>query len=89
MPWAASFGLAAVIFSVIGLVIGPYRLDWRHIALVVVALMGADYLCALALHRRVPSPSRIRGRLVDNMGLQFQGEPQPRQAKMLHAGASG
>ena len=49
MSWAAYFGLAAVIVSVLALVIGLSRLDWRGIALAVVALIGGDCLCALAL----------------------------------------
>src|SRR5580704_3411276 len=38
MPWAAYFGLAAVVVAVLALVIGLSRLDWRGIALV--ALIG-------------------------------------------------
>jgi hypothetical protein len=40
MPWAAYFGLAAVIASVLTLAIGLSRLDWRGIGFALVALIG-------------------------------------------------
>jgi len=44
MPWAAYFGLAAVIVSVLALVIGLSRLDRRGIALALVALIGGGLI---------------------------------------------
>ena len=44
MPWAAYFGLAAVIVSVVGLVIGLSRLDWRGIAFALMALIGGGVI---------------------------------------------
>jgi hypothetical protein len=40
MPWAAYFGPADVIVSILALTIGFSRLDWRGIALALVALIG-------------------------------------------------
>ena len=61
MPWAAYFGLAAVIVAVLALVIGLSRLDWRGIALALVALIpaGKTY-CSSWLRRsngRIPNGS--------------------------------
>jgi len=50
MPWAAYFGLAAVIVSVLALVIGLSRLDWRGIALAVVALIGGGLIAYVPWH---------------------------------------
>ena len=50
MPWAAYFGLAAVIVSVIALVIGLSRLDRRGIALAVVALIGGALIAYVPWH---------------------------------------
>jgi uncharacterized protein (DUF1499 family) len=50
MPWAAYFGLAAVIVSVIGLVIGLSRLAWRGIALALVALIGGGLIAYVPWH---------------------------------------
>jgi hypothetical protein len=44
MPWAAYFGLAAVVVAVLALVIGLSRLDWRGIALALVALIGGGLI---------------------------------------------
>src|SRR5215472_295802 len=50
MPWAAYFGLAAVIVSVLALVIGLSRLDWRGIALALVALIGGGLIAYVPWH---------------------------------------
>jgi hypothetical protein len=50
MPWAAYFGLAAVIVSVLALVIGLSRLDWRGIAVAVVALIGGALIAYVPWH---------------------------------------
>jgi uncharacterized protein (DUF1499 family) len=50
MPWAAYFGLAAVIVSVVALVIGLSRLDWRGIALALVALIGGGLIAYVPWH---------------------------------------
>ena len=50
MPWAAYFGLAAVIVSVLALVIGLSRLDRRGIALALVALIGGGLIAYLPWH---------------------------------------
>ena len=50
MPWAAYFGLAAVIVSVVALVIGLSRLDWRGIALALVALIGGSLIAYVPWH---------------------------------------
>src|SRR5215510_7297713 len=44
MPWAAYVGLAAVIVSALALVIGLSRLDWRGMALALVALIGGGLI---------------------------------------------
>ena len=50
MPWAAYFGLAAVIVSVFALVIGLSRLDRRGIALALVALIGDGLIAYVPWH---------------------------------------
>jgi uncharacterized protein (DUF1499 family) len=50
MPWAAYFGLAAVIVSAVALVIGLSRLDWRGIVLAVVALIGGGLIAYVPWH---------------------------------------
>jgi uncharacterized protein (DUF1499 family) len=50
MPWAAYFGLAAVIVSVLALAIGFTRLDWRGIALALVALIGGGLVAYVPWH---------------------------------------
>jgi len=50
MPWAAYFGLASVIVSVLALVIGLSRLDWRGIALALVALIGGGLIAYVPWH---------------------------------------
>src|SRR5262244_930046 len=50
MPWAAYFGLAAVIVSALALVIGRSRLDWRGIALALVALIGGGLIAYVPWH---------------------------------------
>src|SRR5262245_65024220 len=50
MPWAAYFGLAAVIVSVLALVIAFSRLDWRAIALALVALIGGGLIAYVPWH---------------------------------------
>ena len=50
MPWAAYFGLAAVIVSVVGLVIGLSRLDWRGIAFALMALIGGGVIANVPWH---------------------------------------
>jgi len=50
MPWAAYFGLAAVIVSVLALVIGLSRLDRRGIALALVALIGGGLIAYVPWH---------------------------------------
>jgi uncharacterized protein (DUF1499 family) len=50
MPWAAYVGLAAVIVSVLALVIGLSRLDWRGMALALVALIGGGLIAYVPWH---------------------------------------
>jgi uncharacterized protein (DUF1499 family) len=50
MPWAAYVGLAAVIVSALALVIGVSRLDWRGIALALVALIGGGLIAYVPWH---------------------------------------
>jgi len=50
MPWAAYFGLAAVVVSVLALVIGLSRLDWRGVALALVALIGGGLIAYVPRH---------------------------------------
>ncbi len=50
MPWAAYFGLAAVIVSALALVIGLSRLDWRGIALALVAVIGGGLIAYVPWH---------------------------------------
>jgi uncharacterized protein (DUF1499 family) len=50
MPWAAYFGLAAVGVSVVALIIGLSRHDWRGIALAVVALIGGGLTAYVPWH---------------------------------------
>jgi uncharacterized protein (DUF1499 family) len=50
MPWAAYFGLAAVIVSVLALVIGLSGRDWRGIALALVALIGGGLIAYVPWH---------------------------------------
>ena len=50
MPWAAYFGVAAVVVSVLALVIGLSRLDWRGIALALVALIGGGLIAYVPWH---------------------------------------
>lgn len=50
MPWAAYFGLAAVVVAVLALVIGLSRLDWRGIALALVALIGGGLIAYVPWH---------------------------------------
>jgi len=50
MPWAAYVGLAAVIVSALALVIGLSRLDWRGIALALVALIGGGLIAYVPWH---------------------------------------
>jgi len=50
MPWAAYAGLAAVIVSALALVIGLSRLDWRGIALALVALIGGGLIAYVPWH---------------------------------------
>src|SRR5262249_60082801 len=52
MPWAAYFGLAAVIVSVIALVIGLSRLDRRGIAPPPVGPIGGGPVASVPLHFR-------------------------------------
>jgi uncharacterized protein (DUF1499 family) len=50
MPWAAYFGLAAVIVSALALVIGVLGRDWRGIALALVALIGGGLIAYVPWH---------------------------------------
>jgi Protein of unknown function (DUF1499) len=50
MPWAAYFGLAAVVVAVLALGIGLSRLDWRAIALALVALIGGGLIAYVPWH---------------------------------------
>jgi len=50
MPWAAYFGFAAVIVSVLALAIGLSRLDRRGIALTLVALIGGGLIAYVPWH---------------------------------------
>ena len=50
MPWAAYFGLAAVIVSVLTLAMGLSRLDWRGIAFALVALIGGGLIAYVPWH---------------------------------------
>jgi uncharacterized protein (DUF1499 family) len=50
MPWAAYFGLAAVIVSVLALVIGLSGRDGRGIALALVALIGGGLIAYVPWH---------------------------------------
>ena len=50
MPWTAYFSLAAVIVSVLALVIDLSRLDWRGIAVAVVALIGGGLIAYVPWH---------------------------------------
>jgi uncharacterized protein (DUF1499 family) len=50
MPWAAYFGLAAVIIAVLALAIGLSRLDRRGIALALVALIGGGLIAYVPWH---------------------------------------
>jgi len=50
MPWAAYFGVAAVIVAVLALGIGLSRLDWRGIALALVALIGGGLIAYVPWH---------------------------------------
>jgi hypothetical protein len=50
MPWAAYFGLAAVIVALLALVIGLSRLDWHGIAVALVALMGGGLIAYVPWH---------------------------------------
>jgi len=50
MPWAAYFGLAAVIVSVLALAISLSRLDWRGIAFALVALIGGGLIAYVPWH---------------------------------------
>src|SRR5262252_8347115 len=50
MPWAAYVGLAAVIVSALALVIGLSRLDWRGMALALVALIGGGLIAYVPWH---------------------------------------
>jgi len=50
MPWAAYIGLAAVIVSALGLVIGLSRRDGRGIALALVALIGGGLIAYVPWH---------------------------------------
>src|SRR6516162_1545439 len=50
MPWAAYFGLAAVIVSVLALVIGLSRLDRRGTALALMALIGGGLIAYVPWH---------------------------------------
>jgi uncharacterized protein (DUF1499 family) len=50
MPWAAYFGLAAVIVSILALAIGLVRRDWRGITLGLVALIGGGLVAYVPWH---------------------------------------
>ena len=50
MPWAAYFGLAAVIVSALTLAIGLSRLDWRGIGFALVALIGGGLIAYVPWH---------------------------------------
>jgi uncharacterized protein (DUF1499 family) len=50
MPWAAYFGLAAAAVAVLALVIGLVRLDWRALALALVALVGGGVVAYVPWH---------------------------------------
>jgi hypothetical protein len=50
MPWAAYFGVAAVIVSILALAVGFSRLDWRGIALALVALIGGGLIAYVPWH---------------------------------------
>jgi uncharacterized protein (DUF1499 family) len=50
MPWAAYFGLAAVIVGVLGLAISLSRVDWRGVALALVALIGGGLIAYVPWH---------------------------------------
>lgn len=50
MRWAAYVGLAAVVCSLLALVIGFARLDWRGIVLALVALIGGGVIAYVPWH---------------------------------------
>jgi uncharacterized protein (DUF1499 family) len=50
MPWAAYFGLAAVIVGVLGLAISLSQVDWRGVALALVALIGGGLIAYVPWH---------------------------------------
>jgi uncharacterized protein (DUF1499 family) len=50
MPWAAYFGLAAVVVSVLALVVGLSRVDRRGIAFALVALIGGGLIAYVPWH---------------------------------------
>jgi len=50
MPWAAYFGIAALIVSVVTLLLGRSRIEWRGIAIAVIAFAGGGLIAYVPWH---------------------------------------
>src|SRR6476646_10993513 len=50
MPWAAYFGIAALIVSVVTLLLGRSRIEWRGIAIAVIAFGGGGLIAYVPWH---------------------------------------
>jgi uncharacterized protein (DUF1499 family) len=50
MPWAAYFGIAALILSVVTLLLGPARIEWRGIAITIIAFAGGGVIAYVPWH---------------------------------------
>ena len=50
MPWAAYFGIAALIVSVVTLLLGRSRIEWRGIAIAIVAFAGGGLIAYVPWH---------------------------------------
>src|SRR5271167_4226739 len=68
MPWAAYFGIAALVVSVVTLLLARLRIEGRGFAIAIVAFAaGGDRLCALAL-RSDPADRAANPRRHDRPG---------------------
>jgi uncharacterized protein (DUF1499 family) len=50
MPWAAYFGIAALIVAVVILLLGHSRIEWRGIAIAIIAFIGGRLIAYVPWH---------------------------------------